>query len=188
MAPDVLRLQAARRGSTSPRAPAWSSTTTRPTSRSRLRGRLAERRDGAGPRRRRRRRDRGCSRSPRVSGRRRSRSCRPMRRSGWRREAGADHVRPLATARGRTRPRRSPGGGVDLVIDPVGGDRFTDSLRSLTRGRPRRGGRLHRRLDPGGPRQPAAAQQHRGDRRRLGRGRAHAAGARPARSARRSTS
>jgi len=29
------------------------------------------------------------------------------------------------------------GGGVDMVIDPVGGDRFTDSLRSL-----REGGRL----------------------------------------------
>src|ERR671937_794871 len=31
----------------------------------------------------------------------------------------------------------TPGGGVDIVIDPVGGDRFTDSLRSL-----REGGRL----------------------------------------------
>src|SRR5205085_12566308 len=26
------------------------------------------------------------------------------------------------------------GGGVDLVLDPVGGDRFTDSLRSLREG------------------------------------------------------
>ena len=29
------------------------------------------------------------------------------------------------------------GGGVDMIVDPVGGDRFTDSLRSL-----REGGRL----------------------------------------------
>jgi NADPH2:quinone reductase len=30
--------------------------------------------------------------------------------------------------------RESSGGGVDLVLDPVGGDRFTDSLRSLREG------------------------------------------------------
>ena len=37
------------------------------------------------------------------------------------------------------------GKGVDIVMDPVGGDRFTDSLRSLAPGRPTAGGRLHRR-------------------------------------------
>ena len=35
---------------------------------------------------------------------------------------------------GRTRRSRSPDGGVDVVVDPVGGDRFTDSLRSLREG------------------------------------------------------
>jgi NADPH2:quinone reductase len=52
------------------------------------------------------------------------------------RAAGADHVvrsdgpwKDEATALG--------GGGVDVVVDPVGGDRFTDSLRAL-----REGGRL----------------------------------------------
>ena len=29
--------------------------------------------------------------------------------------------------------RLTEGRGVDIVLDPVGGDRFTDSLRSLTR-------------------------------------------------------
>ena len=33
--------------------------------------------------------------------------------------------------RGRTRSRALSNGGVDVVLDPVGGDRFTDSLRSL---------------------------------------------------------
>ena len=79
---------------------------------------------------------------------------------------------------GPTRRLRSDGpwkdeakelGGVDVVIDPVGGDRFTDSLRSPARERPLRGGRLHGRLDPGGQGQPPPAQQHRGGRRRLGR-------------------
>ena len=37
------------------------------------------------------------------------------------------------------------GRGVDIVLDPVGGDRFTDSLRSLRTGRTAAGGRLHRR-------------------------------------------
>ncbi len=52
------------------------------------------------------------------------------------------------------------------------------------RGRPRRGGRLHRRIDPGGEGEPAAAAQHRGGRRRLGRVRDGQARAQPARSAR----
>jgi NADPH2:quinone reductase len=51
------------------------------------------------------------------------------------RGAGADHVIPpfefLAAVRGITAGR-----GVDMVLDPVGGERFTDSLRALaTRGR-----------------------------------------------------
>lgn len=52
------------------------------------------------------------------------------------REAGADEVlrsdRPW-----REQAREISGGGVDLVLDPVGGDRFLDSLRTL-----RSGGRL----------------------------------------------
>ena len=84
------------------------------------------------------------------------------------REAGADEV-VRSDGEWRDEAKELSGGGVDLVLDPVGGDRFTDSLRSLGRGRPARRRRLHRRLDPRGQGQPAAAQQHRGDRRRLGR-------------------
>jgi NADPH2:quinone reductase len=46
------------------------------------------------------------------------------------REAGADEV-VLAAEGWRDRVKEVSGGGVDVVIDPVGGDRFTDSLRSL---------------------------------------------------------
>ena len=61
------------------------------------------------------------------------------------------------------------GRGVDLVMDPVGGDRFTDSLRSLApEGRLLVVG-LHRRRDPDRQGQPAAAQQRQRRRRRLGR-------------------
>ncbi|MGB9184075.1 MAG: NADPH:quinone oxidoreductase family protein [Solirubrobacteraceae bacterium] len=52
------------------------------------------------------------------------------------REAGADHV-VRADAGWKDEVTERTGGGVHLVIDPVGGDRFTDSLRSL-----REGGRL----------------------------------------------
>ncbi len=52
------------------------------------------------------------------------------------REAGADHV-VRADAAWKDQVTESSDGGVHLVIDPVGGDRFTDSLRSL-----REGGRL----------------------------------------------
>lgn len=46
------------------------------------------------------------------------------------REAGAGHV--LRTdAAWREQARELSDGGVDIVLDPVGGDRFTDSLRSL---------------------------------------------------------
>jgi NADPH2:quinone reductase len=52
------------------------------------------------------------------------------------REAGADEVL-LADGAWKDEALELTGGGVDLVLDPVGGDRFTDSLRSL-----REGGRL----------------------------------------------
>src|ERR1700729_4109739 len=46
------------------------------------------------------------------------------------REAGADHVVRSDDA-WREQTVELSGGGVDIVLDPVGGDRFTDSLRSL---------------------------------------------------------
>jgi len=52
------------------------------------------------------------------------------------REAGADEV-VRSNGPWKDEARERSGGGVDLVVDPVGGDRFTDSLRSL-----REGGRL----------------------------------------------
>ena len=52
------------------------------------------------------------------------------------RDAGADDVL-LTTGPWKDEARELTGDGVDLVVDPVGGDRFTDSLRSL-----REGGRL----------------------------------------------
>jgi NADPH:quinone reductase len=45
-------------------------------------------------------------------------------------EAGADHV-VRSDGPWKDEAKELSGGGVDLVIDPVGGDRFTDSLRSL---------------------------------------------------------
>ena len=51
------------------------------------------------------------------------------------REAGADEVLLLDGFRARA-AELTGGKGVDMVVDPVGGDRFTDSLRSLaTEGR-----------------------------------------------------
>jgi NADPH2:quinone reductase len=52
------------------------------------------------------------------------------------RQAGADEV-VRCTGRWKEEVQELSGGGVDLVLDPVGGDRFTDSLRSL-----REGGRI----------------------------------------------
>jgi NADPH2:quinone reductase len=45
-------------------------------------------------------------------------------------EAGADEVVMLGEG-WKDEVRERSGGGVDVVLDPVGGDRFTDSLRSL---------------------------------------------------------
>jgi NADPH:quinone reductase len=49
------------------------------------------------------------------------------------REAGADEV-VRSDGSWKDEAKELSGGGVDLVIDPVGGDRFTDSLRSLAEG------------------------------------------------------
>jgi NADPH2:quinone reductase len=46
------------------------------------------------------------------------------------REAGADEV-VRSDGDWKDQAKELSGGGVDLVLDPVGGDRFTDSLRSL---------------------------------------------------------
>ncbi len=84
------------------------------------------------------------------------------------REAGADDV-VRSDGPWKDEAKELSGGGVDVVLDPVGGDRFTDSLRSLREGGRARRGRLRRRRDPRGQGQPAAAQQHRGRGRGLGR-------------------
>lgn len=52
------------------------------------------------------------------------------------RDAGADHV-VRSTGPWKDEVKQLTGGGVHLIVDPVGGDRFTDSLRAL-----RHGGRL----------------------------------------------
>src|SRR6195952_4658679 len=49
------------------------------------------------------------------------------------RDAGADHV-VRSDGAWKDEAKALSGGGVDLVLDPVGGDRFTDSLRSLGEG------------------------------------------------------
>jgi NADPH2:quinone reductase len=49
------------------------------------------------------------------------------------REAGADEV-VRSDGPWKDEAKELSGGGVDLVLDPVGGDRFTDSLRSLGEG------------------------------------------------------
>jgi NADPH2:quinone reductase len=49
------------------------------------------------------------------------------------REAGADDV-VRADGPWKDQAKEISGGGVDVVIDPVGGDRFTDNLRSLREG------------------------------------------------------
>jgi NADPH:quinone reductase len=52
------------------------------------------------------------------------------------RRAGANHC-VISTAGWKDEVLEITGGGVDLIVDPVGGDRFTDSMRAL-----RRAGRL----------------------------------------------
>ena len=49
------------------------------------------------------------------------------------REAGADEV-VRSDGEWKNEVKDLSGGGVDVVLDPVGGDRFTDSLRSLREG------------------------------------------------------
>ena len=49
------------------------------------------------------------------------------------RDAGADEV-VRSDGAWKNEAKQLSGGGVDVVIDPVGGDRFTDSLRSLRAG------------------------------------------------------
>jgi NADPH:quinone reductase len=49
------------------------------------------------------------------------------------RGAGADHV-VRSDGPWKDEARALSGGGVDIVLDPVGGDRFTDSLRALREG------------------------------------------------------
>ena len=49
------------------------------------------------------------------------------------REAGADEV-VRSDGPWKDEAKELSGGGVDVVVDPVGGDRFTDSLRSLGEG------------------------------------------------------
>jgi NADPH2:quinone reductase len=49
------------------------------------------------------------------------------------RQAGADEV-VRSDGPWKDEARELSGGGVDVVLDPVGGDRFTDSLRSLAEG------------------------------------------------------
>ena len=84
------------------------------------------------------------------------------------RKAGADDV-VLADGFLAQVKELTGGRGVDLVMDPVGGDRFTDSLRCAGARGAAAGRRLHRRHHPRGEGQPAAAQQHQRRRRRLGR-------------------
>jgi NADPH:quinone reductase len=49
------------------------------------------------------------------------------------RDAGADHV-VRSQGAWKDEAKEIAGGGADIVLDPVGGDRFTDSLRSLREG------------------------------------------------------
>ena len=127
---------------------------------------------GARARRGRRRRHRGHPARQGVRRRRSSPSRRRRRRArSPRRPAPTRSCSPTASGT----PSRRPGG-VDIVVDPVGGDRFTDSLRCL-----KADGRLlvigfTAGEIPDGQGQPAAAQQRHRRRRRLGRVRAPAPG------------
>jgi NADPH:quinone reductase-like Zn-dependent oxidoreductase len=84
------------------------------------------------------------------------------------RAAGADQV-VRSTGAGKSEVMKLTDGGAHLIIDPVGGDRFVDSLRAL-----RPFGRLIVvGFAGGGSRKSgstACFEQHRGDRRRMGSG------------------
>jgi NADPH2:quinone reductase len=54
-------------------------------------------------------------------------------KEGVARQAGADEVL-RSDGPWKDQAREHSGGGVDIVLDPVGGDRFTDSLRTLRQG------------------------------------------------------
>jgi NADPH2:quinone reductase len=54
-------------------------------------------------------------------------------KEGMARQAGADDV-VRSDGPWKDQAKELSGGGVDMVIDPVGGDRFTDSLRTLGEG------------------------------------------------------
>jgi NADPH2:quinone reductase len=54
-------------------------------------------------------------------------------KEGVAREAGADEI-VRTDGEWREEAKELSGGGVDIVLDPVGGARFTDSLRSLAEG------------------------------------------------------
>ena len=86
-------------------------------------------RDGARPRRRRRRRHRGAA--GRQGTRRAHDRARLQRGQGARRRGGRRGSTWCCSRGWKDQVKELSGGGVDMVLDPVGGDRFTDSLRSL---------------------------------------------------------
>ena len=94
------------------------------------------------------------------------------------REAGADEV-VRSDGPWKDQAKELSGGGVDVVARPGRRRPLHRQPALAARGRPRRRRRLHRRLDPRGQGEPAAAQQHRGGRRRLGRLRDGQAGHQP---------
>ena len=93
------------------------------------RGRLSRGRDGARARRGGRRRH-GLAAGREGPGRADDRGRVQRREGAVAREAGADEV---LRSDGDWKDEAKALGGADLVLDPVGGDRFTDSLRSLNR-------------------------------------------------------
>ena len=84
------------------------------------------------------------------------------------REAGADEV-VRSDGPWKDEAKQLSGGGVDVVDRPRRRRPLHRQPALAARGRARGRGRLHRRLDPRGEGQPAAAEQRRGRRRRLGR-------------------
>ena len=73
------------------------------------------------------------SRSPRASARSTIAVVSSDEKERVAREAGADDV-VRSDGAWKDEAKELSGGGVDMVLDPVGGDRFTDSLRSLREG------------------------------------------------------